>query len=111
MPILANLLISIVTALISFFAKFMVVEKAFRLSALIVSIGMAVTLLSLLSSCVNGACASGISGISSSHPNFSVGLGIAFNGTTIAAATCYVTVWLGCQLYVFQKKGLEIVVK
>lgn len=111
MPLLGNLLISIVTLLISIFGRFMVAEKAFRLAAFAVMLTLAGIMLALLSSCAKGVCASGISGISSSHPNFAVGLGIAFNSTTMAAASCYMSVWLGCQLYVFQKKGLNIIVK
>lgn len=111
MPLLGNLLIAIVTTLFNFFSKFMLMERAFRLAALLVMIGLAVTMIALMSSCARGVCAQGISGISASHPNFAVGLGIAFNSTTLTSAACYMSVWLGCQLYVFQKKGLQLVTK
>lgn len=111
MPLLGNLLISIVTLLINIFGKFMVAEKAFRVSAVLVMLTLFGILMTTMSSCARGVCAQGISGISTSHPNFAVGLGIAFNSTTMAAASCYVSVWLACQLYVFQKKGLNIVTK
>lgn len=111
MPLLGNLLVSIVTLLISLFGRFMVLEKAFRISAVLVMLALSGVMMTLLSSCAKGVCASGISGISASHPSFAVGLGIAFNSTTMAAASCYMSVWLACQLYVFQKKGLNIIVK
>ena len=111
MPLLGNLLVSIVTFLISFFGRFMVLEKAFRLSAVLVMLGFFAVVITAMGSCARGVCAQGIAGISNSHPSFAVGLGIAFNSTTMAAASCYVTVWLCCQIYVFQKKGLNIVTK
>lgn len=111
MPLLGNLLISIVTLLINIFGKFMVAEKAFRLSAVLVFVALAGVLMTVMLSCARGVCSQGIAGMSTSHPNFAVGLGIAFNSTTLAAASCYVSVWLACQLYVFQKKGLNIVTK
>lgn len=111
MPLLGNLLITIVTLLVRIFGRFMVAEKAFRVSAVLVMLTLVGILMTTFFSCARGACAQGISGISSSHPNFAVGLGIAFNGTTMAAASGYVSVWLACQLYVFQKKGLNMVTK
>jgi len=111
MPLLGNLLIAIVTLLINIFGKFMVAEKAFRLSAVLVMLAFFAVVIAAMGSCARGVCAQGIAGISSSHPNFAVGLGIAFNSTTMAAASCYVSVWLCCQIYVFQKKGLNIVTK
>ncbi|WP_290603506.1 hypothetical protein [Janthinobacterium sp.] len=111
MPLLGQLLVHIITFLISFFGRFMVAEKAFRVSAVVIFVGLAATLLTTGISCVRGVCAQGISGISSLHPNFAVGLGIAFNGTTMAAASCYVSVWLACQIYVINKKGINLVAK
>jgi hypothetical protein len=111
MPLLANLLVHIITFLISFFSRFMLAEKAFRVSAVLIFIGLAGALLATGLSCARGVCAQGISGISSSHPNFAVGLGIAFNGTTMAAASCYASVWLACQIYVINKKGINLVTK
>lgn len=111
MPILAQLLVSIVTFLVSFFGRFLVLEKAFRISAvgmMVVFIGIMV---GVMNSCTNGVCAQGISNMSSAHPGFAVGLSLAVNGTTIAAMGGYMTVWLACQLYVIQKKGLNILSK
>jgi hypothetical protein len=111
MPLLGTLLVNMLAFLINIFAKYMVLEKAFRLAALTLLLSLTVTMIALMSSCAKGVCSQGIAGMSSSHPNFAVGLGIVFNSTTLSAATCYVTVWLGCQLYVFQKKGINLVVK
>lgn len=111
MPILANLLISLITGLIGWFGRFMVIEKAFRLSAVLLMLTLAGVMMGVFSSCAKGVCAQGIASISSSHQGFAVGLGIAFNGTTLGAAAAYMTVWLACQLYVFQKKALNIIIK
>lgn len=78
---------------------------------MILMLSLAGIMISLMFSCAKGVCSQGIAGMSASHPSFAVGLGIAFNSTTITAATCYVTVWLGCQLYVMQKKGLNLIIK
>lgn len=111
MPLLGNLIVSLVTLLISIFGRFMVLEKAFKLAAVTVMLSLALVMMGVFSSCATGVCANGISGISSSHPGFAVGLGIAFNGTTMAAVGAYMAVWVACQLYVFQKKALNIVTK
>lgn len=111
MPLLANLLVSLVTLLVSFFGRFMLLEKAFRISAVLVMLSLALVMMGIFSSCATGVCASGISSISSGNPGFAVGLGIAFNSTTLGAAGAYMAVWVACQLYVFQKKALNLVVK
>lgn len=111
MPILANLIVSIITFLVSFFSKFMLAEKAFRVSAVLLFMGLAGALMVTGLSCAHGVCAQGISGMSTSHPNFAVGLGIAFNGTTMAAASSYSMIWLACQIYVINKKGINLVTK
>lgn len=111
MPLLGQLLVSIITFLMSVFGRFMLAEKAFRLSAVLIFVGLAAALLTTGLSCANGVCAQGISGMSSSHPSFAIGLGIAFNSTTMAAASCYSTVWLACQIYVINKKGINLVTK
>lgn len=111
MPLLGTLLINLCVFLINLFSRFMILEKAFRLSAMILMLSLAGVMIALMTSCAKGVCSQGIAGMSSSHPSFAVGLGIAFNSTTITAATCYVTVWLGCQLYVMQKKGLNLIIK
>lgn len=111
MPLLANLLVSLVTLLVSFFGKFMLLEKAFRVSAVLVMLSLALVMMGVFSSCATGVCAAGIAGISGASPGFAVGLGIAFNSTTLAAAGAYMSVWVACQLYVFQKKALNIVAR
>lgn len=111
MPILGQLLISIVTSLVAFFGRYMVAEKAFRAAGVVLMIGLAAGVISVMSSCATGVCASGISSISSSHPNFAVGLGVAFNSVTVGAFGGYLAVWTICQIYVMQKKALDMVVK
>lgn len=111
MPLLGNLIVAVVTLLINIFGKFMVLEKAFRVAAVVLMISLVTVMTAVMYSCANGVCAAGIAGISASHPAFAVGLGIAFNSTTLAAAGGYMAVWLACQLYVFQKRALNIIVK
>lgn len=111
MPLLGNLIVSLVTLLISIFGRFMVIEKAFKVAAVTLMLALAGIMMGVFSSCATGVCANGIAGISGSHPAFAVGLGMAFNGTTMGAVGAYMAVWLACQLYVFQKKALNIVTK
>lgn len=110
MPILAQLIVSLVTTLVAFFGRFMVAEKAYRAAGVVIMIGLAGGVISVMSSCATGVCAQGISSIASSHPNFAVGLGVAFNSITVAAAGGYMAVWTICQIYVLQKKALNMVV-
>jgi len=111
MPLLGTLLINLLALLINLFSRFMILERAFRLSAVLLMVSLIIPLLALMSSCAKGVCSQGISSMASSHPNFAVGLGIAFNSTTFSAATCYVMVWGACQIYVIQKKGLNLIIK
>ena len=111
MPLLGTLLINLLGVLINLFSRFLILEHAFRLSAVILMLALVIPLIALMSSCAKGVCSQGIAGMSASHPNFAVGLGIAFNSTTLSAATCYVMVWVGCLVYVVQKKGLNLIIK
>lgn len=110
MPLLATFLASLFSALFSLFGRYFVMEKAARLAAWGVALALLTALIASMSSCVNGACAAGISGISSSHPNFAVGLGVIVNTTTLAAVGCYMSVWIVCQLYVIKKKAINMVI-
>lgn len=58
-------------------------------------------------SCAQYVCGPAISAISSSHPAFAVGLSLAFNTTTYSLASCYMTVWAACQMYVYKKTILD----
>lgn len=53
--------------------------------------------------CAQYVCGPAITNISSSHPSFAIGLSLAFNPTTYGLASCYMTVWAACQLYVYKK--------
>lgn len=57
--------------------------------------------------CANFVCGPVIQSISTSHPNFAVGLSLAFNTTTYGLASCYMTCWATCQLYVYKKTILD----
>lgn len=58
-------------------------------------------------SCAQYVCGPAINSISSSHPAFAVGLSLAFNSTTYGLASCYMTVWAACQMYVYKKKIVD----
>jgi len=57
--------------------------------------------------CAQYVCGPAINAMSSSHPSFAVGLGLAFNPTTYGLASCYMTVWAACQLYIYKKTILD----
>jgi hypothetical protein len=108
MPLLATFLASCFSVLLSVFARFFVLEKAAKLAALVVVLGLVAVLVTSMRSCVDGVCAASISGISSSHPSFGVGLGVVINPATLAAVGCYMSVWIVCQLYVIKKKAINM---
>lgn len=108
MPLLATFLSTLFGAAFSFFARFFVLEKAAKLAGVTVAIALATALVASMRSCVDGVCATSISGISSSHPSFAVGLGVVVNKATLAAVGCYMSVWIVCQLYVIKKKAINM---
>ena len=57
--------------------------------------------------CATSFCGPAIDAISSSHPAFAVGLSLAFNSVTYGLASCYMTVWAACQLYIYKKTILD----
>ena len=109
MPLLGTLMAGLFTALFNIFGRFFVMEKAFKLAAMASMLILATGLYLALKSCVEGVCGSAISGISSSHPSFAVGLGAAFNSTTFAAASCYISVWTLCQMYIIKKRMIGMI--
>lgn len=110
MPLLGSLLIGLCTLLFNVFGRFMVFEKAFRLAAVLSMLVLITALVLAMRSCVTGVCGAAISGMSVSSPNFAVGLGIAFNSITFTAASCYISVWTICQLYIIKKRMVSLVV-
>lgn len=110
MPVLASILATAFATLFGLFARFFAMDKAASLALWgIASIAIAAVYTTFYN-CVGagGACAAGISAISSSHVNFSIGLGLIFNSTTWAAINCFMTVWILCQLYVIKKKAINL---
>lgn len=108
MPLLAVFVSSLFSAALSVFSRFFVLEKAAKLAGVTVAVALAAALVTSMRSCVDGVCATTISGISSSNPNFAVGLGVIINPATMAAVGCYMAVWIGCQLYVIKKKAINM---
>lgn len=108
MPFVAPVIGWLFTSLVSVFARWFVLEKAFKLAFATIIIGLIFALVASMSSCVSGVCGAAISGMSSSHHNFAVGLGAVFNGTTLTAVSCYMAVWTGCQLYTIKKRLMDL---
>ena len=104
MAAIGVLIQGLITLLFGLFGRFMVAEKAFNLAMMLIISAMAVVMVAAMNSCATGVCASAITSMSSTNRNFAVGLGIAFNSTTYAAASAYMLVWVGCQMYVFKKR-------
>lgn len=108
MPLLASFLSVAFGAMFSFFGRFMVMEKAARLAAWTVSFGLIAALITAAYSCISGICATNIASMASIHPSFGMGLGIAWNAVTLTAASCYMTVWIACQIYVMKKISINL---
>src|SRR5438105_3970493 len=108
MPLLGKLMAGLFTLLFSIFGRFFVMEKAFKLASIGAMLVLTTALWAAMTSCATGVCAGAISSISSSHHNFAVGLGIAFNSVTYSAASCYFTVWTLCQMYVIKKRMITM---
>jgi hypothetical protein len=111
MPALGALLIGLFNLIVPILARFMVLQKAAALAAWVITLGLIAALFTSAFSCVNGACAATISGMSSSHPAFGMGLHIAINPTTLTCVSCYMATWILCQVYVIKKKAVDLVVK
>jgi hypothetical protein len=109
MPLLGTLLVGMFDLVLAFFGRFMVLEKAAKLAAWTVALALIAGLFTSAMSCVNGACAASISGMSSSHQSFAMGLRIAINPTSLTAISCYMATWILCQLYVIKKKAINLV--
>ena len=58
-------------------------------------------------SCAQYVCGPAIQAISTSHPSFAVGLSLGFNPTTYGLASCYMSVYTACQLYIYKKRTLD----
>lgn len=110
MGILAKFMGLLFGAAFSFFGRYFVAEKAARLAAWTVSFAAMVALITSAFSCIAGPCAANIAAMTAPHPALSMGLGIAWNQVTLTAASCYMTVWLGCQLYVMKKKAINVII-
>jgi hypothetical protein len=95
--------------LFTFFARFMVMEKAAKLAQFATFLVMMAAIWQTFMSCagVGGVCGSTIAAIGSVPTwgqYFMMGLGVIFNNTTYTLASCYLSVWLACNLYIFKKK-------
>jgi hypothetical protein len=110
MSILAKFMAMLFGAAFSFFGRFFVAEKAARLAAWTVLFAVMSALISSAFSCISGVCASNIAAMASFHSSIGMGLGIAWNQVTLSAVSCYMTVWIACQLYVIKKKAINLII-
>jgi hypothetical protein len=108
MPLLGGLLVMIADFLIVQFARFFSLRTAWKLATITVVMGLIGALFAAGKACADSVCGPIISGISSSHPSFAVGLGLVFNSTVYAAVSCYITVWTLCQLYVWKRRIIDL---
>ncbi len=111
MPVLGLLIMNCITFLVSFFARFFSLRVAFLISAWTTLLALAAGLFASMYSCVKGVCGDAISGMASYHPSIGMGLGMAWNSVTVTAFSCYMSVWLLCQIYVIKKKGWDMLLK
>lgn len=109
MPLLATFLSSIFGAFLSIFARFFVMEKAAKLAAFSVALSLLLGIFTAMMSCLTGVCAQSIFNMGAVHAGIGMGLGIAFNAVTLSAVSCYMSVWVLCQLYVIKKKAINVI--
>lgn len=111
MPLLGALIMGLFDLLVGWFARVMIFEKAARLAAWTIAIGLIGILFTTAMSCVHGACATTISGMTAAHQGFAMGLRVAINPATLTCVSCYMATWILCQVYVLKKKAINIVAK
>lgn len=105
MGALGRLIATLVGALLGFAGDFFTADKAFKVAAVVVMVGLITAIIAMFDSCTGGGvCGTAFSNAAAKYPEFSVGLGIAFNSTTYASGASYLLVWAACQLYVFKKR-------
>lgn len=109
MPLLGKLLGALFTMLFGFFFKFFSLQTAFRIAMMLSMTVLLGGLFMALRSCVSGVCGQAIFSLGVIHIYFGMGLGMIFNSITYAAASCYISVWMICQMYVIKKKMITMV--
>lgn len=111
MTVFAKLISTLFGFFLAIFSRFVVAEKAARFAVAAAYSVMIAALLASLSTCLYGVCGNIIFKISYAHPWFAVGLGAVFNNTVLTAVSCYMTIWIGCQLFIAKKKVMEFIAK
>lgn len=107
MAALATFLLGIFQVIAGVFARFVIAEKAARLAAVVTFIAMTTVLIGLLYGLIFGFYSTALSLLASAHPSIPMGLGLAINSSTIAAAGAFMTIWIACQVYKVKKTALE----
>jgi len=109
MPLLAKFILLLFNVFVGLFARFFVMQTAAKMAAWSVAMALLLGLATAMMSCITGVCAQSITTLGSVHQGVAMGLGIAFNGVTLTAVSCYMTVWILCQLYVIKKKAINVI--
>jgi hypothetical protein len=105
MAAIGRLLATLFGSLFGFIVEFFVVDKGFKVAAIVVMVGLLTGIVAMFDSCTgDGICGTAFANAAQAFPNFSTGMSIAFNSVTFAAASQYLVVWAACQLYVFKKR-------
>lgn len=110
MQLLAAFLGTLFTSLFSFFARYLVAEKAARLAGWSLAFAGIVSIISLGYASIAGPIASSIANMTAGNNYFAMGLAIAWNPVTIASAGAYMSVWVACQVYVIKKKAINTII-
>lgn len=105
MGAIGRLIATLFGSLFGFIVEFFVVDKGFKVVAVVAMVALLTGIVALFDSCTGGgACSAAFANAAARYPTFSMGLGIAFNTVTYGAASSYLLIWVACQLYVFKKR-------
>jgi len=105
MPILASLLINLVSGLAAFFAQFVTKKIAFGLAVTAALSAIVIALLTAMRTIITGI------EVVVSNPHFLLGLSIALPDNAAACLTAIATTWAACTLYSWQKSALDLFAK
>ncbi|MRX06494.1 hypothetical protein GJ697_01435 [Pseudoduganella sp. FT25W] len=95
MPLLGNLIVTIITSLVAWLAKYLTQKTAVTIAI----VAVISALLLALYAAVRVAMSSAIAGLGSVHPMFAAGLAMVISPATQQCITGYIAMWSLCELY------------
>lgn len=95
MPLLGNLIVSIITGFVTWLAKYLTQKTAVTVAIIAV---MSALLLGLYAA-VRVAMSSAIAGLGTVHPMFAAGLAMVISPSTQQYITGYLAMWSLCELF------------